>query len=160
MEQRLYRSQTDRVIWGVCGGLAKYFNVDPILIRVVAVLLIFANGFGILAYIVLAIVVPLEGSKVTTPKEAVKENIEDIKATAEDLGREIRSTFAEVEGETQGLNRSSRRRRSFLGILLIVIGILFLLGNLDLFWWWRWSIVLPLLIVAIGLLLIFATRRG
>jgi len=160
MEQRLYRSQTDRMIWGVCGGLAKYFDVDPTLVRVVAVLLIFANGFGILAYIVLAIAIPLEGSKVTTPKETIKENIEEIKATAEELGSQIHSAVSAPEGETKELSKSSRRRRNFLGILLIVIGTIFLLGNLDLFPWWRWSIVLPLLIVAIGLLLIFTTRRG
>jgi phage shock protein PspC (stress-responsive transcriptional regulator) len=157
MEQRLYRSQTDRMIWGVCGGLAKYFDVDPTLVRVVAVLLIFANGFGILAYIVFAIAIPLEGSKVTTPKEVITENIEEIKATAEELGSEIQSAVSAPEKE---LSKSSHRRRIFLGILLLVIGIIFLLGNLDLFQWWRWSIVLPLLIVAIGLLLIFTTRRG
>jgi len=71
MEKRLYRSRTDRVIWGVCGGLAKYFDVDPTIIRVIAVLLIFASGFGILAYIIMAIIVPLEGSSVATPREAV-----------------------------------------------------------------------------------------
>jgi len=65
MEKRLYRSRTDRVLWGVCGGLAKYFDIDPTIVRVVAVLLIFANGLGILAYIIMAIIVPLEGSKVT-----------------------------------------------------------------------------------------------
>lgn len=160
MEQRLYRSQTDRMIWGVCGGLAKYFDIDPTIVRVIAVLLIFANGFGILAYIVLAIVVPLEGSKVTTPKETIKENIEDIKATAEELGSEIQSAVSAPEGETKELSKSSYRRRNFLGILLIVIGILFLLGNLDLFSWWRWSIFWPLVIMAIGVLLIFTTRRG
>lgn len=160
MEQRLYRSQTNKMIWGVCGGLAKYFDIDPTIVRVIAVLLIFANGFGILAYIVLAIVVPLEGSKVTTPKETIKENIEDIKETAEELGSEIYSAVSAPEGETKELSKSSHRRRNFLGILLIVIGILFLLGNLDLFSWWRWSIFWPLVVMAIGVLLIFTTRRG
>ena len=160
MEQRLYRSQTDRMIWGVCGGLAKYLDIDPTIVRVIAVLLIFANGFGILAYIVLAIVVPLEGSKVTTPKETIKENIEDMKEPAEELGSEIYPAVSAPEGETQELKRSSYRRRGFLGILLLVIGILFLLANLDLFWWWRWSIVWPIVIVASGLLLILTTRRG
>ena len=160
MEQKLYRSRTDRMIWGVCGGLAKYFDIDPTIVRVVAVLLIFANGFGLLAYLVLAIVVPIEGSKVSTPKEAIKENIEDIKATAEELRGDIQSAVSAPEGETKELNRSGHRRRTFLGILLIVIGVLFLLGNLDLFSWWRWSIFWPSVIVAIGLLLIFTTRRG
>ncbi len=60
MKKRLYRSRSDRMIWGVCGGLAEYFNIDPTVVRIIAVLLIFANGLGILAYLLMAIVVPLE----------------------------------------------------------------------------------------------------
>ncbi len=65
MEKRLYRSRSQRKIWGVCGGLAEYFNVDPTIVRLVAVLLIFLSGLmpGILAYIVLTIIIPLEDSK-------------------------------------------------------------------------------------------------
>ena len=65
MAKKLYRSQTDRKIWGVCGGLAKYFDIDPTIIRVLAIVSIFFTGAGIIAYIVMAIVVPLEGSEVT-----------------------------------------------------------------------------------------------
>lgn len=62
MKKRLHRSRTDRMIWGVCGGLAEYFNADPTIVRLIAVLLIFLNGLGILAYLIMAIIVPLEGS--------------------------------------------------------------------------------------------------
>ena len=58
--RRLYRNRTDRMIWGVCGGLAKYFNVDPTIIRVLAVISIFITGISILAYILMAIIIPLE----------------------------------------------------------------------------------------------------
>jgi len=58
--RRLYRSRTDRMIWGVCGGLANYFDVDPTIIRVLAVVSIFITGFSILAYIIMAVIVPLE----------------------------------------------------------------------------------------------------
>jgi phage shock protein C len=155
MEKRVYRSRTDRVLWGVCGGLAKYFDIDPTIVRVVAVLLIFADGLGILAYIILAIIVPLEGSKVTTPREAVKENIEDIKASAS----EIRSTFERKEGESMGVVSIHHRRRTFLGIVVVVIGIVILLSNFNLFWWFHWGVFLALIIVVIGLLIIFGTRR-
>jgi len=56
--KRLYRSRRDRMVAGVCGGIAEYLNVDPTLVRLVFVLLIFANGVGVLAYIVAAIIVP------------------------------------------------------------------------------------------------------
>jgi len=45
------------MIWGICGGLAKYFHIDSTIVRVITVLSIFLNGLGILAYIILAIVV-------------------------------------------------------------------------------------------------------
>ena len=60
MAKKLYRSQTDRKIWGVCGGLAKYFDIDPTIIRVLAVASILVTGAGIIAYLIMAIVVPLE----------------------------------------------------------------------------------------------------
>ncbi len=60
MSKRLYRSKTDRKIAGVCGGLAQYFDIDPTIIRVIAVVSIFFTGAGIIAYIVLALVVPIE----------------------------------------------------------------------------------------------------
>lgn len=62
MEKRLYRSRSDRMLLGVCGGLAHYFNVDPTLVRVLAVVSLFIGlGLGaVLAYLILAVVVPQE----------------------------------------------------------------------------------------------------
>ncbi len=159
MEKRLYRSRSDRMLWGVCGGLAKYFGMDPTIVRVLAVLLIFANGLGILAYIIMAIVVPLEGSKTAEPKDTIKENVEEMKETASELGREVRSTFAEEEEKSEAVDKVRHRRRNILGILIIVIGLLFLLGSFDLFWWFSWGNLWPLILVAVGLLIILSTRR-
>lgn len=59
MIKRLYRSREDRKIAGVCGGLAEYFNIDPVLIRVIAVLLLLPGGVpGFLPYVILWIIVP------------------------------------------------------------------------------------------------------
>jgi phage shock protein C len=60
--KRLTRSRTDRKIWGVCAGLANYLGIDPTIVRVIAVVSIFLSGIGILAYIIMAIIVPLEDS--------------------------------------------------------------------------------------------------
>lgn len=58
--KKLYRSLVDRKIAGVCGGLGQYFNIDPTLVRLLFVLgLIFVGG-TLLAYIILAIVIPEE----------------------------------------------------------------------------------------------------
>jgi len=60
MAKKLYRSRTDRKIWGVCGGLAEYFDIDPTIVRVIAILSIFFGTLGIWAYIIMALVVPEE----------------------------------------------------------------------------------------------------
>ncbi|MCS6845023.1 MAG: PspC domain-containing protein [Caldilineales bacterium] len=61
MDKRLYRSRTERVVAGVCGGLGAYFGVDPVLIRVLAVILGFISfGTAILLYVALAFLIPLE----------------------------------------------------------------------------------------------------
>ncbi len=60
MAKKFYRSRTDRKIWGVCGGLAKYFDVDPTLVRVIAVASLFVGTLGFWIYIILALVTPVE----------------------------------------------------------------------------------------------------
>jgi phage shock protein PspC (stress-responsive transcriptional regulator) len=60
LTKKLYRSRTDRKIWGVCGGLAKYFNIDPTIVRVIAVASLFVGSLGFWIYIVMTIVVPVE----------------------------------------------------------------------------------------------------
>jgi len=57
---RLYRSRTDRMLAGVAGGIAKYFNVDPTLVRLLFVLFALAGGPGLLVYIILWIIMPVE----------------------------------------------------------------------------------------------------
>ena len=74
MVKKLCRSRTDRKIWGVCGGLAKYFDKDPTIIRLITVLSLLFGTLGIWAYIVMALVVPLESSEVTIPKGEIKED--------------------------------------------------------------------------------------
>jgi len=58
MAKRLYRSTNNKMIGGVCAGLADYFAIDPVIVRLVAVILFFAQGVGFIAYIVAWIVVP------------------------------------------------------------------------------------------------------
>jgi len=57
--KKLYRSRKNRIIAGVCGGIGEYFNVDPTLIRLLWVFLIFIGGSGIFAYIIAWIIMPV-----------------------------------------------------------------------------------------------------
>jgi phage shock protein C len=59
MNKKLYRSRDDRMIAGVCGGLAEYFNIDPVIVRIIAIILLFPGWLpGFVPYIILWIVVP------------------------------------------------------------------------------------------------------
>lgn len=59
MQKRLYRSRTEKMVGGVCGGLGEYFEVDPVLVRLLMVLLILTPGISILLYIVAWIIIPM-----------------------------------------------------------------------------------------------------
>lgn len=57
-KKRLYRSRKDKMLAGICGGLAEYFAVDPSLVRIACVLLCLYAGTGLLVYILAAIIIP------------------------------------------------------------------------------------------------------
>lgn len=59
MQKRLYRSKSDRMIAGVCGGLAEYFGIDPVIVRIIFFVLLLPGGLpGIVPYVLLWIIVP------------------------------------------------------------------------------------------------------
>jgi len=66
MEQRLYRSNNKKIIAGVCGGLGDYLRMDPVLVRIFFVLLAFAKGIGIIAYLAAWVLVPRQDPTVET----------------------------------------------------------------------------------------------
>ncbi len=58
MKKKLYRSKKDKMIAGVCGGIAEYFDVDPTLIRLLTVLFVLLGGAGVAVYIIAWIIIP------------------------------------------------------------------------------------------------------
>ena len=151
MEKKLTRSEKERMLGGVCGGLAEYFGFDPTLVRLVFVLLALAGGTGILVYIVLWIIMPRRSQ--TEAREVVGENIEDIKKRLVELQGEAK---AAVTGEkAEEWKRSSGL---WLGLVLAAIGLLLLLSNLGVFRLWRWAILWPIALILLGLLLVLRRR--
>jgi phage shock protein C len=69
--KKLYRSNDDRWIAGVCGGIAEYFNLDPTLIRVLFILFGLIVGGGLIIYLILWLVIP------QAPADAVQEPVEE-----------------------------------------------------------------------------------
>ena len=58
MEKKLYKSNQNKMIGGVCGGIAEYFGIDPTVVRLIWALFSLMGGSGILAYIIAAIIIP------------------------------------------------------------------------------------------------------
>ena len=58
MEKRLYKSKENRMLDGVCGGIAEYFNIDPTIVRLAWAIFSLAGGSGVLAYIIASIIIP------------------------------------------------------------------------------------------------------
>jgi phage shock protein PspC (stress-responsive transcriptional regulator) len=143
MEKKLYRSNINKKVAGVCGGLSDYFELDATIIRLIFVLLtIFGAGTGIIIYIVLWIVVPRspyfmpfqqEPYVTPPPQEQPEMNAEENKQ-----GQEPVSEYPQP-----GLNRGSRTA----GIILIVLGIIFLISHFFAFW----EIIVPLVFVSVGI---------
>lgn len=71
--KKLYRSREDKKIAGVCGGIAEYFGVDPTLVRLAAVLFIFASGAGLIAYVIAWAIIPERPPHVDVSYEARSE---------------------------------------------------------------------------------------
>jgi len=155
MEKRLYRSQKDRMIWGVCGGLAHYFNIDPVVVRLIFVLTTIFWGFGLIVYIILAIVVPLESSTTSQPRETIVENVQEMKETAQNLGMGIQANLSHDEG-----SNAREHLITVVGIVIVLIGVLILLASVfSWFHWWSWAFAGPIILIAVGLLILFARRK-
>ena len=92
--KRLVRSRNDRMIAGVAGGLAAIFNIDPLLVRIVLLALAFLNGFGILLYLALWLLVPNEDSVTVDAREQVRENVGEMQSAAESMVQRVRGMFS------------------------------------------------------------------
>ena len=159
--KRLYRSETDRMIAGVCGGLGEYFQIDPVIVRLIAVLLALASGgTAIIAYILLWIIIPTSSRIGAPTQEVMRENVESIRERAEEFGQGVRAAFGQgqptAEGQTQPTTAPSGTW--LVGALIILIGLIFLLQNFGVFWWWKWGYLWPVILILIGVALLVRRR--
>lgn len=92
--KRLLRSRDQRVVAGVAGGIATYFEIDPVIVRLVFVVLGLANGVGVLLYLLLWLIVPNSDSVYVDARSQVRENVDEMRSTAETLVDRVRSTFS------------------------------------------------------------------
>ena len=140
--KRLHKSTTDSMLFGVAGGMAEYFGADPTLVRIIWVLAALASaGLALIAYVILAIIMPKQES---------------------DSTEEVSSQMGDSEdgAPTETRRRRWTDRRNLFGAVLIGIGALFLLNNLGVLYWWRWDIFWPLVIIGVGVALFIGRWAG
>ena len=128
MEKKLYRSRESRVIGGVCGGIGEYFEIDPVIVRLVFLILFFVFGVGLITYIIAWIIIP---------------------------DKPLDQAEVEYEIDEEAIKKQKEQRMKVLGYILFGLGIFFILElwfhidfNLGAEFW---SIGL----ILIGLVLIF-----
>lgn len=158
-EKRLYRSQRDRVIAGVCGGLGNYFGIDPVLMRIIFVALGICTGFFpfLIIYIAMAVMVPLEGKPYQEPHQTIREGVDELRGTVTELGKDVRDTFSKTSGTEDERETARRRRGYYLGLIVVIIGVVILIANFIGFSWWKFF--WPALIIAIGLIILVSASR-
>ena len=126
-KQRLYRTSSDRMIAGVAGGLAEYFDIDPVLTRILFVVLTLSGGFGLLTYIILWIVVPYDyeiGVKPQFAEQKAEYKSDDFTAYKQNESATAQQSVLEE------VNTEKNNRKTVAGIILVIIGALLLADNL------------------------------
>ena len=142
--KRIYRNQKDKVIGGVCAGIADYFDIDVAWVRLGFVLSIFADGVGILAYIIAWIVFPADQR---SPDEVAATKVESTPDGA---------AAAKGESRWRGVGTGSRNA---VGAILILLGLIFFM-DLN-FYWFRFDEFWPIILIGLGVfLLVRSSDRG
>lgn len=123
MHKRLYRSTKDRMVAGVCGGLGEFFDMDPVIWRILFLAGLFAGGAAAVIYIIMAVIVPEEGGATNEAVDAAAAKVKDV----------VRQTD----------------RNWLIGLVLLALGVVFLLENiLPAF---SLHLVWPIILIAAGL---------
>jgi phage shock protein C len=146
--KKLQRSKTNKVFFGVCGGIAEHLGLDPVVVRLVFILVTLFGGMGVLAYIIGVIIIP--------------------EASHDSAQTDIAADTQAMAIHTPPAPLPKRDKSSeVVGLTLIAFGLFFLLRKIDAldryFDWISyhfWSILLPVLLLVLGVSLIMRTRKG
>lgn len=173
MSKKLYRSRNDRMIAGVCGGLAEYFDVDSSLIRLAVLFVFLFQGVGLIAYIIAWLVMSeeplqneyrmpddyyIEDHKNKENYSASESSSQDEEERAESENaenkrkRESEKEYYQKYEEKKSKSKEDNNRRKLFAVVMIMVGSIFLLDIWvpDLYWEKYW----PLILIGVGILML------
>lgn len=146
MNRKLYRNMRDKMVAGVCSGLADYLQTDVTIVRLVFLLAFFGIGAGPIAYLILWVVLPVQYGTASSA------NTFNTSGTADNPSGE--ATFTQDFNPTP---QKSMRPNLIMGIILITMGTLFLIDNLVSFEFF--STYWPVLLIIAGVTILFAKSK-
>lgn len=168
------RRGPDRVLGGVCSGLGHYFGVDPLLVRIVFVILAVAHGIGIVLYLILWLLMEPPAGAFAPGSRTLSQRL---RAMGDEIREDFRSGFnrpappspvpgaatesataAPAPSELSAPRQPGAQRGVWIGGILIVLGAYFLLDNLGVFNAFRWDLFWPVVLIAVGLLVLVRRR--
>lgn len=150
MEKKLYRDENRKVIAGVCAGLADYFSIDVTVVRLIFVLTLIYHGGGTLAYIVLWIIMPRRNGVLNDPT---------VDYTVKDGNRSFQGFDRQNFNANFRLN-NNKSLAQIGGAVLILLGVFFLLDQLDIIpYWLNFEQFWPIILVVVGIGLILKSKN-
>jgi phage shock protein C len=162
MEKKLYKDPHNKIIGGVCSGLAEYFDIDPTIVRLIFAFAFFTWGAGFITYIVLWIVLPRKTyGPFTTPSDPTTVNY---------VVPPVVPPVAPINPVTPGQptqpfvpfppKKHNNTGGIIVGFILIFIGAIALLHEYDIFFFWHFHhLVVPVVLVVLGIALIIKGQQ-
>ena len=152
-DQGFYRS-TDRILGGVCAGLAEEFHVNALWVRVAFLLMVFIQGIGVFLYIVLWLVMPerLEGGGRRSGFDAMTSDMRRVWGEVQHPTAGKSQPAASAQAQTAPQPSGIFQNQSLLfGLILVGIGLVLLGGNIGII---NWSVVWPAALITVGIVLL------
>lgn len=164
-DTKLRRSGADKVIFGVCGGLADYFRLDSLLVRLVFVILALASLVGVVIYLVLALAMPREEKTAAAGAgDVVRDNLQAMPGEAGEAARKageaIQNTLSGPKSPSPGPVAEDDRRRHTLALVLILIGVVLVMVNVGAFFWFRRPLFWALVLILVGVAILVGRKTG
>ena len=137
------------MLGGICGGLSDFLGIDATFVRLFFIIFTLANGFGVLIYFLLWIIIPREDN---LTHQNLSFESEDLADRAREMGQEFQTAVRTPHPHAM----------KYVGIGLLLMGFFLFVQNLDLPWlrWFDTDILWPVLVIAAGGIMIWRTFKG